>query len=99
MAPPPQPPALSATLDLLQLMVPEQLRSAVVQQHVQSQVVWGSLLPAIVPSLPRSSALRRESRTFTLVPMRATLEIMSSALRVDVVTTSVLLDRPREARW
>jgi hypothetical protein len=44
-APPPQPPALGAILLLLQFMVPEQLRSTVVQQHVQGHVGRGSPPP------------------------------------------------------
>src|SRR5215216_708234 len=71
------PPHLKRLFYLFQFVVPEQLRAAVVQEHVHGHVVWGA------PSsrdraFPRSSALKRDSRTLTRRPISASSDIISS---------------------
>jgi hypothetical protein len=91
--------ALLHALYLLQLAVPEQLRSAVVQQHVQGQVVWGSTSSRDRTLYAAHIGLRDGLATLTLIPTNASSDIMSGPPRGHLCFRSVRLVRPQEGRW
>jgi hypothetical protein len=68
-------------IGFLQLVMPEQLPIAVVEQNIEGRVVGVPHLWVIVPSWPRKSVLRWSFLTLTRLPISASSDLKGSPFR------------------